>query len=338
VAATDASVLLTGETGTGKELLARAIHSRSSRKDRALVKVNCSALPDSLIETELFGHEKGAFTGAFARRIGRFELANGGTIFLDEIGELSSNTQAKLLRVLQDGEYERIGSTTTRSVDVRIIAATNRDLETEVARGGFRPDLFYRLNVFPIHVPPLRERLEDIPVLVSHIVRKARAKIGKHIEEIPKEALDELMAYDWPGNVRELENVIIHASILSSGTRLELCEHFSPEHGRHTAEGHEACPGISNENYGGVAALSQARKMAARMRSIRGVEGDEAPEREPHTLEDIERAHILSVVESCNWKISGKGNAADILGLNPSTLRSRMKKLGLERPSKKSRG
>ncbi len=338
VAATDASVLLTGETGTGKELLARAIHSRSSRKDRPLVKVNCSALPDSLIETELFGHEKGAFTGAFARRIGRFELANGGTIFLDEIGELSSNTQAKLLRVLQDGEYERIGSTTTRSVDVRIIAATNRDLETEVARGGFRADLFYRLNVFPIHVPPLRERLEDIPVLVSHIVRKARAKIGKHIEEIPREALDELMAYDWPGNVRELENVIIHAAILSSGTRLELCEHFSPEHGRHMAEGHEACPGISSENYGGVAAPFQARRMAARMKAIRGVEGDEAPERAAHTLENIERAHILSVVESCNWKISGKGNAADVLGLNPSTLRSRMKKLGLERPSKKSRG
>lgn len=336
VAATDASVLLTGETGTGKELLARAIHSRSSRKDRPLVKVNCSALPDSLIEAELFGHEKGAFTGAFARRIGRFELADGGTIFLDEIGELSPNTQVKLLRVLQDGEYERIGSTTTRNVHVRIIAATNRDLETEVSRGSFRPDLFYRLNVFPIHVPPLRERLEDIPQLVTHIVSKAKAKIGKPIEEIPKEALDELMAYDWPGNVRELENVIIHAAILSSGTRLELCEHFSPEHGSHMSEGHEVHHGISRESHGGAAALSHARRMAARMRAIRGPEGDEAPERVSQTMEEVERAHILSVVESRNWKISGKGNAADILGLNPSTLRSRMKKLGLERPAKGS--
>ena len=222
VAGTDATVLILGETGTGKELLVRVVHSASQRKDRPLVKVNCAALPAHLIESELFGHEKGAFTGAFTRRSGRFELADGGTLFLDEIGDLPLELQAKLLRVLQDGEFERLGGTSTLRVDVRVIAATNRDLESAVASGDFREDLFYRLNVFPIPCPPLRERKEDIPLLVEHFVGKYSAKIGKKIDTIPHKVMDALQAYGWPGNVRELENIVERGLIVSRGTQLEL--------------------------------------------------------------------------------------------------------------------
>ncbi|MCZ6907501.1 MAG: sigma 54-interacting transcriptional regulator [Deltaproteobacteria bacterium] len=224
VAPTDASVLVLGETGTGKELVARAIHNLSPRKDKALVKVNCAALPSGLIESELFGHEKGAFTGALSRRIGRFELAHRGTIFLDEIGDLPLELQAKLLRVLQDGEFERVGGTGSIKVNVRVIAATNRDLERSVQEDRFRQDLFYRLNVFPIRIPSLRERKEDIALLVKYFAVKYGKKMGRKIETIPQTAMDVLLAYGWPGNVRELENVIERSVILSPGTQLELGE------------------------------------------------------------------------------------------------------------------
>jgi formate hydrogenlyase transcriptional activator len=226
VAQTSATVLILGETGTGKELLARAVHNSSPRRDRPLIKVNCAALPDNLIESELFGHEKGAFTGAQTRRIGRFELGNGGSLFLDEIGELSMDLQVKLLRVLQEGEFERIGGTKTVQVDTRVIAATNRDLETAMDQGRFREDLFYRLNVFPIVAPPLRKRTEDIPLLVDYFVRKSCAHAGKTIKEIPLETLLKLKTYSWPGNIRELENVVERAVILSAGEVLEIHEGF----------------------------------------------------------------------------------------------------------------
>jgi PAS domain S-box-containing protein len=226
VAPTDATVLILGESGTGKELLARAIHHLSHRSDRALVKVNCSALPEPLIESELFGHEKGAFTGATARKSGRFELADGGTIFLDEIGDLPVELQVKLLRVLQEGEFERLGSSNTLKVDVRVIAATNRNLDDAIRRGTFREDLFYRLNVFPVTLPPLRDRKEDVPDLARHFIKKYCAIIGKKIEKIPPGIFNALMAYDWPGNVRELENVIERAVILTNGPVLEIDESF----------------------------------------------------------------------------------------------------------------
>ncbi len=222
VAATEATVLILGETGTGKELLARAVHQRSQRAERPLVKVNCAALPENLIESELFGHEKGAFTGAIERRIGRFELADGGTLFLDEIGDLPLALQAKLLRVLQEGELERLGSARTIKVDVRIIAATNRDLQEAIARQEFREDLYYRLHVFPLHSPPLRERLEDIPLLVDHFVGHYAAKTARQIDGVPQQAMQALQAYDWPGNVRELENIIERAVIVTTGGQLEL--------------------------------------------------------------------------------------------------------------------
>jgi PAS domain S-box-containing protein len=222
VASTDATVLVLGETGTGKELIARALHNISARRSRPLVKVNCAALPANLIESELFGHEKGAFTGALSRKIGRFELANGGTIFLDEIGDLPMELQVKLLRVLQDGEFERLGNPNTIRVDVRIIAATNRDLGKAMESGNFREDLYYRLNVFPIYIPPLRERADDISLLVNHFVLKYQKKTGKKIETIPQRVMETLRNYHWPGNVRELENIIERAVILSPGGHLEL--------------------------------------------------------------------------------------------------------------------
>ena len=228
VAPTDAAVLLLGETGTGKELLARALHQRSARSGRAFVRVNCAAIPATLIESELFGHEKGAFTGAVAARAGRFEAAHGGTLFLDEIGELGIDVQAKLLRVLQDGTFERVGSTRTIRADVRIVAATNRDLDRAMAEGRFREDLFYRLNVFPIQLPPLRERREDIPLLVWSIINRRQGELGRHIDEVPRRVMRALESYDWPGNVRELENVIERALILSTGSTLR---HRGP--GRH---------------------------------------------------------------------------------------------------------
>jgi PAS domain S-box-containing protein len=299
VAQSDSSVLITGETGTGKELVAHAIHRSSPRSRAPMVTLNCAALSPTLIESELFGHERGAFTGASARRVGRFELAHRGTIFLDEIGDLPLDLQAKLLRVLESGDCQRVGSSDTFKVDVRVIAATNRQLEQEIEKGAFRLDLFYRLSVFPIHLPPLRERREDIPVLVSYLVRKKAAGIGKSIDRIPREVLDELSQYDWPGNVRELENVIERAVILSQGPVLALADTVRAPSGR---------------------------------RSPGQPDGTPADDRGSWTLEQAERDHIVRVCTACGWKIKGSGAAAERLGLNPSTLYFRMKKLGITRP------
>jgi formate hydrogenlyase transcriptional activator len=287
VAETPASVLLLGETGTGKELLARAIHSRSPRRERAFIKVNCAALPASLVESELFGHEKGAFTGATSSKPGRFELAHEGTLFLDEVGELAQEVQAKLLRVLQDGEFERVGGVQTRKVDVRIVAATNRDLAKAMTEGRFREDLYYRLAAFPIHLPPLRERLEDVPMLAWEFLHRRGPELGRRIERISDDAMHALSSYDWPGNVRELGNVLERALILSKGSELQLDGVFP---------------------------------IAARVKS------------QVVELADVEREHIARVLERCGWKINGRGNAAETLGMHPNTLRARLAKLGLVRP------
>ncbi len=289
VAGTDTGVLILGETGTGKELVARAIHYRSPRKDRPLIKVNCAALPPTLIESELFGHERGSFTGAVARKAGRFELADGGTLFLDEIGDVPLELQTKLLRVLQDGEFEPVGSTVTRKVNVRIIAATNQDLELVVQEGRFRSDLYFRLAVFPIVLPPLRDRREDIPLLTWHFIAKKQSESGRIIERIHPAAMDRLMDYAWPGNVRELQNVVERALILSPGSELVLDDAF-------------------------------------RVRAPAG-----GPAGGAGSLQEIERAHILGVLKQCGWKVKGRGNAAERLGLNSSTLRDRMKRLGIAR-------
>jgi len=287
VAPTDTTVLITGETGTGKELVAHAIHRASPRRDRPLIKVNCAALSASLIESELFGHEKGAFTGAATRKIGRFELADDGTIFLDEIGELPLELQSKLLRVLQEGELERVGGSKTLKVNVRIIAATNRNLKLEVEKGMFRLDLWYRLNVFPITVPPLMQRKEDIPGMVEHFVSRFTKKFGKTIKSIPVSTMQQLQRHSWPGNVRELANVIERAVIHSSGTVLSMTDTFE-----------QALPD---------------------------------PQNETKSLEEVERDYIMSTLESTGWRIEGPYGAAKILGLNPSTLRTRMLKLGIQR-------
>ncbi|MEA3296241.1 MAG: sigma 54-interacting transcriptional regulator [candidate division Zixibacteria bacterium] len=284
VATTNSTVLILGETGTGKELIARAIYNISGCSDHPLVKVNCAALPANIIESELFGHEKGAFTGAYIRKIGRFELADRGTIFLDEIGDLAIELQVKLLRVLQDGEFERLGNSKTIKVNVRIIAATNRDLEKALAKGTFREDLYYRLNVFPIIVPSLRDRKEDIPLLVNHFVKKYCNKIGRKIDIIPQTLMDRLLTYHWPGNIRELENIIERAVVVCQGNRLEAGD-WLPQ------------------------------------KTIPAVDVDTT------TLEEVEKAHILKVLESTRWKVSGDKGAAKILGLNPNTLVSKMKKL-----------
>jgi formate hydrogenlyase transcriptional activator len=295
VAPTDAAVLLLGETGTGKELLARALHNRSTRSGRAFVRVNCAAIPATLVESELFGHEKGAFTGAVATRAGRFEAAHGGSLFLDEIGELGVDVQAKLLRVLQDGTFERVGSTRTLRSDVRIIAATNRDLDRAMAEGGFREDLFYRLSVFPIQLPPLRERREDIPLLVWSMVNRRQGELGRRVDEVPTSVMRALQAYDWPGNVRELENVIERALILSTGPTLRV------------------------DALAGGVRLPRAADPFATPSPLR-------------TLDDVDREHIRNVLECCGWRVNGEGNAAAVLGLHPNTLRFRMKKLGIARP------
>jgi formate hydrogenlyase transcriptional activator len=286
VAPTDAAVLLLGETGSGKELLAHLIHRRSRRKDRAMVTLNCAALSPTLIEAELFGREKGAYTGALTRQAGRFEVAHGSTIFLDEIAELPLELQVKLLRVLQDGQLERIGSTKTLTVDVRVIAATNRDLPQRVAQGAFREDLYYRLNVFPITVPPLRERREDIPLLVWTFAKQYGAALGKPVERIPQETMEALRGYPWPGNIRELRNVIERAVILSGGSTLRV------------PLGPSAGP------------VADA----------------------PTTLADAERTHILAALHQTGWRVRGPDGAATLLGLKPTTLESRIKKLGLQRP------
>lgn len=287
VAATDSTVLIEGETGTGKELVARAIHNRSTRKRRPLVKVNCAALPKELIESELFGHEKGAFTGATQQRKGRFELADTGTIFLDEVGELSAEAQAKLLRILQEQEFERVGGTQSIHVDVRVIAATNRDLQAEVDAGRFRSDLFYRLNVFPLTVPSLRERRSDIAMLAQHFLENAARKLGKNFDGLAPDTLTKLNQYSWPGNVRELQNVIDRAAIL--------------------------CPGPLLEVEDSLTARTSTTASAS------------------DTLEEVERAHIVRVLEDNGWVIEGDQGAAAILGLNPSTLRGRLRKLGITR-------
>jgi PAS domain S-box-containing protein len=294
VAATDATVLITGETGTGKELIARAVHSRSQRKDKPLIKINCAALPAGLVESELFGHEKGAFTGAIARRVGRFELAHGGTILLDEIGELPADAQAKLLRVLQEHEFDRIGGSAPIRVDVRVLAASNRDLLKAVREKAFREDLYYRLSVFPLHLPPLRDRKEDIPPLALFLVNKFAARIGKRIEGISKDTMSRLLTYRWPGNVRELENVLERAVILTAGPTLEI--------------GADVLP-VDIEPLASAAGASDA------------------------TLEATERQHILTVLQQTDWVVEGPRGAAKILGLHPNTLRSRLKKLGIRRTS-----
>jgi transcriptional regulator with GAF, ATPase, and Fis domain len=292
VAPTNATVLLLGETGTGKELIARAIHDRSPRHHRSFVVVNCGALPATLIESELFGRERGAFTGAHTSQAGRFELANGGTLFLDEIGELPLELQPNLLRVLQEGQLQRLGSTRTTTVDVRVIAATNRNLAEEVHRGTFRRDLFYRLNVFPITLPALRERREDLPALVHHLVDRLSRQLGKPVNRIRPETLAALEQHDWPGNIRELENVLQQAIILSRDGTLEL-------------------PGIS-----------QPPRDASEPLPLR---------EESRALVDIERDHIRRVLGSTNGRIEGASGAAAVLGLRPSTLRSLMRRLGIER-------
>ena len=284
VAAMDTSVLVLGETGTGKDLLAHEIHRLSLRKDKTMIRVNCASLPASLVENELFGHEKGAFTGAVSTQLGRFEVADGGTVFLDEIGEMPLEVQAKLLRVLQDSCFERLGSTKTISVNVRVIAATNRNLSEEIKKGKFRQDLYYRLSVFPIFIPPLRERGEDIRILAFKFVEEFSKSMGKEIKKIPQKTIDLLQNYSWPGNVRELRNVIEHSMILSSGSELNI--KLPPE------------------------------------------AGGETPLRA--SLEEIERRHILNVLNSTRWHVKGKNGAADILKMNPSTLYSRMKKLGID--------
>ena len=311
VAKTDATVLITGETGTGKELIARAIHSASHRHHKPLIKVNCAALPSGLIESELFGHEKGAFSGAISRRVGRFELANGGTIFLDEIGEVPTDVQVKLLRVLQEREFERVGGTDPIRVDVRVIAATNRDLVKLIREGKFREDLFYRLNVFPITLPPLRERSGDVPLLVKSLVARFAARVGRRIESVGKATMDRLTRYRWPGNVRELENILERAVILSNGPTLE----------------------IDPEVFASVLAdrRPDSEPPTAPPSESEGPAADAAKARPLESLESNMRKHILAALERSNWVIDGPHGAAKALALHPNTLRSRMKKLGIVR-------
>lgn len=290
VAKTKASVLILGETGTGKELIARAIHDLSDRRSKSLVKVNCAALPATLIESELFGHEKGAFTGATAAKAGKFELADKGTIFLDEIGEMPLELQAKFLRVLQGGEFERLGSQRSQQVDVRVIAATNRNLESLINEGGFREDLYYRLNVFPIICPPLRNRKEDIPELADHFIKKYSSEIGRKIEIVPKEEIEKLVDYHWPGNLREFQN-IIESSVITS--------------------------------MGGVFRLESSFNLSGKQSAAGSMAGG--------TLAEVERSHIVRVLDATGWRVSGDKGAARILGMNDQTLTSRMKKLGIRR-------
>jgi formate hydrogenlyase transcriptional activator len=305
VAPTDTTVLILGETGTGKELVARAIHSRSPRHKHPLVKMNCGAIAAGLIESELFGHVKGAFTGALDRRTGRFELADKGTIFLDEVGELPLDMQVKLLRVLQEHEFEPVGSSRTVKVDVRVIAATNRNLEQEVAAGRFRADLYYRLNVLPIRVPSLRERRTDIPQLAMFFIQRHAKRIGRTIEGVTKDSMERLTRYAWPGNVRELENVIERALVLSGGGLLDIGRDFLPP-----------VPAVD-----APAAASEVREHTSNAPPVAG----------SSTLEDVERAHIVATLAKTGWVVEGPRGAAKILDMHPNTLRSRMKKLGVER-------
>jgi transcriptional regulator with GAF, ATPase, and Fis domain len=304
VAAADTSVLILGESGTGKELIARAVHNLSLRRGKLLVKVNCATLPANLIESELFGHERGAFTGATERRIGKFELAHGGTIFLDEIGEMPLDLQAKLLRVLQEKEIERLGGKGTIKTDVRIVAATNRDLENEVAQGRFRLDLYYRLSVFPISLPALRERTEDIPSLAHFFGQKFSRKMGKPFHGIHENAMQELLQYDWPGNIRELENVIEQAVIIN--------DRQSPlQWGRPLVNKFVLNPPASREPFYPV-----------RSQTITELK---------HLQQETEREYILTILQKAKWRIRGKGGAAELLNMKPTTLESRMQKLGISK-------
>jgi formate hydrogenlyase transcriptional activator len=298
VAPVETTVLLTGETGTGKELIARALHQGSPRRDRPLIKVNCGAIPQGVVESELFGHEKGAFTGALQRRTGRFELADKGTLFMDEVGELPLDTQVKLLRVLQEQEFERVGSHQTQQVDVRLVAATNRDLEQEVAAGRFRTDLYYRLNVFPIRVPPLRERPSDIPLLVRHFLAQFQRKLAKPLKAVAPESLARLERYAWPGNIRELQNVLERACVLSAGPVVEIVEDLR------VAGPREPRPETAIPPHGAIV-----------------------------TLEENERMHIRQALAASGGRVCGNDGAAALLAINPSTLRSRMKKLGIMKMS-----
>jgi transcriptional regulator with GAF, ATPase, and Fis domain len=304
VAPLDTTVLILGETGTGKELLAHAIHTRSPRAKRPLIKVNCAALPGDLIESELFGHEKGAFTGATAKRTGRFEIANSGTIFLDEVGELPLDLQTKLLRVLQEGEFEPVGSNRTVRVNVRVIAATNRNLQDAVRQGLFRSDLYYRLSIFPITLPPLRERRKDIPILVKHFVNEIGRKFGKQIDTIPKETMSALQNYPWPGNIRELRNVIERAMIISEEGELRLLDSF------------ESLP----------LEVAETKAFAAGFAAI-DLKVDRG-----ETLEENQYNLILNTLKKSYWRVEGPYGAAAVLNIHPSKLRSLMKKLGIERP------
>ena len=301
VADTDANVLILGETGTGKELIARAIHRKSHRREKRLIKVNCAAMPGSLIESELFGHEQGAFTGATKKREGRFALAHGGTIFLDEIGDLPVELQVKLLRVLQEGEFEAVGSSRTQKVDVRVIAATNRDLKQATQEGKFREDLYYRLNVFPIELPPLRERGDDVGLLAANFAGKFAQRMGRSIESLSDDCIRRLQAYSWPGNVRELQNVIERAVITARDGRLNL---------------------------------DRALPETAKEMSAEAVLSAEAPKRvrTAKELEELERANLLAALEATGWRVAGENGAAQLLGMKPTTLSSRMKALGVERP------
>lgn len=290
-AKSNSSILLLGETGTGKELFAKAIHSLSHRSDKMLIKINCAAIPETLIESELFGHEKGTFTGAHKLKFGKFEIAHEGTLFLDEIGELPLNMQPKLLRVLQENEFERLGGNKIIKTDFRLIAATNRNIAHEVEKGAFRNDLYYRLNILPITIPPLREHPEDIPLLVNHFIGKLNRKTGKAINSIPKKSLVQLMDYHWPGNIRELENVVERAHVLSPRQKLEVGDWL-----------------LSNEK------------------------SSHAKDNHIIPLDEFERQHILKTLKHTKWKIRGDGGAASLLKINPSTLESRMKKLGIKRP------
>jgi formate hydrogenlyase transcriptional activator len=296
VAPTDSTVLIYGETGTGKELIARAVHDLSSRRSNAFVKLNCAAIPTGLLESEMFGHEKGAYTGAIAQRIGRFELAHRGTVFLDEIGEIPLELQPKLLRVLQEREFERLGSTRTLRTDARLIAATNRDLEALVSEQKFRSDLFYRLNVFPVRVPALRERPDDIPLLVRHFVQQFGRRMNRSVDTIPSETMTTLVRYHWPGNIRELQNVIERAVILSSGSVLKV----ATDELRIRTD----VPAVSDHGKGSLRA----------------------------SLNDAERQEIVTTLEKTNWKVAGPKGAAALLGMNRSTLQSRMQKLGIRIP------
>jgi formate hydrogenlyase transcriptional activator len=307
VAPTDATALIIGETGTGKELIARAIHDRSPRHGRPLVKVNCGAISAGLVESELFGHVKGAFTGALVNRDGRFALADGGTIFLDEVSELPPDTQVKLLRVLQEEEFEPIGSSKTIKVNVRVIAATNRDLSLMVREGKFRTDLFYRLNVFPLTVPPLRERQEDVPLLTMCFLEKYARKLGRPISHVTEETMSRLCTYSWPGNIRELQNVIERAVVLSKGPALKI-------------------EGSALFNFPPAEPLASISPRSPTLASLPAPASSRV-----RSLEEVERQHIVDVLTQANWRIEGDRGAAKLLNLRPSTLRSRMQKLGIVR-------